>query len=77
MTDIYALGRRIEGNPDIEKIVEVLEDEYQKHGDDSRFLIFVKTRTTAKALAEKLPEEFKSRHLTGSQVSKEEGGIFE
>ncbi|CAG2184719.1 IFIH1 [Mytilus edulis] len=29
----------------------------------------------AKALAEKLPEEFKSRHLTGSQVSKEEGGL--
>ncbi|CAC5377971.1 IFIH1 [Mytilus coruscus] len=75
LNKIYELGRRIEGNPDVEKIIEVLKDEYQKQGEESRFLIFVKTRTTAKALAEKLPEEFNSRHLTGSQVSKEEGGL--
>lgn len=72
---IYELGR-IEGNPDVEEIIKVLNNEYQKQEDKSRFLIFVKTRMTAKALAEKLPEEFNSRHLTGSQVSKEEGGII-
>ncbi|XP_063403919.1 interferon-induced helicase C domain-containing protein 1-like [Mytilus trossulus] len=72
---IKELGKRIEGNPDVDKIIEVLKDKYQKQGDKSRFIIFVKTRMTAKALAEKLPDEFKSRHLTGSQVSKEEGGL--
>ncbi|XP_076079276.1 interferon-induced helicase C domain-containing protein 1-like [Mytilus galloprovincialis] len=74
-TKVYALGRRIEGNPDVEKIIEVLKKEYQKQEEDSRFLIFVKTRTTAKSLVEKLPVELNSRHLTGSQVSKEEGGL--
>lgn len=75
--NIKELGRRVEGNPDVEKIIEVLNDEYQKQEDAARFLIFVKTRMTAKALAEKLPEELNSRHLTGSQCSKEQGGLFE
>jgi Lhr-like helicase len=55
-TDIFKLGRDLEGNPDINEIVKAMEQEYDKMKEQSRFLIFVKTRATAKALAERLPK---------------------
>ena len=74
-TDIFKLGRDLEGNPDINEIVKAMEQEYDKMKEQSRFLIFVKTRATAKALAERLPDYLKSTHLTGSHASTTEGGI--
>jgi ERCC4-related helicase len=44
---IIGLGRRVEGNPDIKEIIMKIEEEFRKFGEESRFLIFVKTRSTA------------------------------
>ena len=65
----------VEDNPDITAIKKTLQEEYEKQKEDSRFLIFVKTRITAKLLAEHLPDYLNCCHLTGSQVTKEKGGI--
>jgi ERCC4-related helicase len=48
---IIGLGRRVEGNPDIKEIIMKIEEEFRKFGEESRFLIFVKTRSTAEALS--------------------------
>lgn len=61
-------------NPDINKVIQVLEEEYEEQGSKSRFLIFVTKRLTALKLADKLPQFLHSHHLTGSQISEEKGG---
>lgn len=71
---IIGLGRRVEGNPDIKEIIMKIEEEFKKFGEESRFLIFVKTRSTAEALSERLPPYLRSTYLTGSHISKDEGG---
>ncbi|XP_052069151.1 interferon-induced helicase C domain-containing protein 1-like [Mytilus californianus] len=73
--EIREIGRNIEGNPDVKNVIERIENEYQLLKEDSRFIIFVKTRATAKALAERLPSYLRSTHLTGSHKSVEEGGL--
>lgn len=69
----------IEKNPDVLKIIDILENMYKIHGENSRFFIFVKTRATAKAFAERLRnsdlEHLNSQHFTGSQVAAEYGGF--
>ncbi|CAC5408878.1 DDX58 [Mytilus coruscus] len=62
-------------NPDINRVVQVLEREYTERGSKSRFLIFVKRRMTALKLADKLPDFLHSHHLTGSSISEEQGGM--
>jgi hypothetical protein len=54
-----------------------IEEEFRKFGEESRFLIFVKTRSTAEALSERLPPYLRSTYLTGSHISKDEGGKAE
>jgi ERCC4-related helicase len=71
---IIGLGRRVEGNPDIKEIIMKIEEEFRKFGEESRFLIFVKTRSTAEALSERLPPYLRSTYLTGSHISKDKGG---
>ncbi|CAG2251243.1 DDX58 [Mytilus edulis] len=72
--EIREIGRYIEGNPDIKAVIERIENAYQQLEEDSRFIIFVKTRATAIALAERLPGYLRSTYLTGSHKSVEEGG---
>ncbi|CAC5397214.1 DDX58 [Mytilus coruscus] len=74
IADIREIGRNIEGNPDIQTVIGRIESEHQQLEEDSRFIIFVKTRATAKALAERLPDYLRSTYLTGSHKSAEEGG---
>ncbi|CAG2219947.1 unnamed protein product [Mytilus edulis] len=62
-------------NPDINKVIQELENEYKERGSKSRFLIFVKRRMTALKLADKLPDFLHSHHLTGSSISEEQGGL--
>jgi ERCC4-related helicase len=52
------LENSVESNPDVIEIINTLEQECQRQ-DDSRFIIFVKRRVTAKALAERLPQYLK------------------
>ncbi|CAG2251237.1 IFIH1 [Mytilus edulis] len=54
VADIREIGRNIEGNPDILAVVERIESEYKELKEESRFIIFVKTRATAIALSERL-----------------------
>ena len=68
------LENSVESNPDVIEIINTLEQECQRQ-DDSRFIIFVKRRVTAKALAERLPQYLKSLYLTG-QRSKDRCGIY-
>lgn len=68
------IGGNIGGNPDIKNVIKCIENDYQIYKEDSRFIIFVKTRTTAKALAERLPGYLRSTHLTGYRKSVQEGG---
>ncbi|CAG2250142.1 DDX58 [Mytilus edulis] len=57
-------------------IVNKLKDsEYQKCKEDSRFLIFVKTRATARALVDVLPDYLRSTYLTGSHKCIDEDGL--
>ncbi|CAG2233525.1 IFIH1 [Mytilus edulis] len=46
-----------------------------RHLEDSRFLVFVKTRASAKALAKRLPHCLKATHLTGGTKSKDKAGL--
>ncbi|CAC5409074.1 DDX58 [Mytilus coruscus] len=73
--DIREIGRKIEKNPDVKTVIELLDREYQKCKDDSRFLIFVKTRATARALTDVLPDYLKSTYLTGSHKCIAEDGL--
>lgn len=74
--NIREIGRNIEGNPDVLAVVERIESEYTELIEESRFIIFVKTRATAKALSERLPDYLRSTYLTGSHKSVEEGGKY-
>ena len=74
---LLKLGRNVEKNPDVYEIIKKLEEEYEKRKEESRFLIFVKTRASAKALAKRLPANFKCTYLTGSQKSKDNAGNYE
>ncbi|VDI63527.1 interferon-induced helicase C domain-containing protein 1, partial [Mytilus galloprovincialis] len=74
VADIREIGRNIEGNPDILAVVERIESEYKELKEESRFIIFVKTRATAIALSERLPDYLRSTYLTGSHKSVEAGG---
>lgn len=76
VADIREIGRNIEGNPDILAVVERIESEYKELKEESRFIIFVKTRATAIALSERLPDYLRSTYLTGSHKSVEEGGNY-
>jgi hypothetical protein len=69
------LENSVESNPDVIEIINTLEQECQRQQDDSRFIIFVKRRVTAKALAERLPQYLKGLYLTG-QRSKDRCGIY-
>lgn len=74
--ELREIGRNIEGNPDVKNVIERIENEYQLLKEESRFIIFVKARATAKALAERLPSYLRSTHLTGSHKSVEEAGNY-
>ncbi|XP_063446937.1 antiviral innate immune response receptor RIG-I-like [Mytilus trossulus] len=67
--------RDIERNPDVNMVIDLIKKEYQLLKEDSRFIIFVKTGATAKALAERLPGYLRSTYLTGSHRLVEEGGL--
>ena len=69
------LDNIVESNPDVIEIINTLEQEFQQQQDDSRFIIFVKRRATAKALAKRLPQNLKSLYLTG-QRSKDACGMY-
>ncbi|CAC5394241.1 DDX58 [Mytilus coruscus] len=73
--DIREIGRKIEKNPDVKAVIELLDREYQKCKEDSRFLIFVKTRATARALTDVLPDYLRSTYLTGSHKCIAEDGL--
>ncbi|XP_052070218.1 antiviral innate immune response receptor RIG-I-like isoform X5 [Mytilus californianus] len=73
--DIREIGRKIEKNPDVKAVIELLDREYQKCKEDSRFLIFVKTRATARALIDVLPDYLRSTYLTGSHKCIAEDGL--
>lgn len=72
--DIREIGRKLEKNPDVKALIELLDREYQKCTEDSRFLIFVKTRATARALVDVLPDYLRSAYLTGSHKCIAEDG---
>lgn len=72
--DIREIGRNIEGNPDVKNVIDLLESEYIKRKEESRFLIFVKTRATAIALKDILPGYLRSTYLTGSHKCITQGG---
>ncbi|XP_071130636.1 antiviral innate immune response receptor RIG-I-like [Mytilus edulis] len=73
--DIREIGRKLEKNPDVKAVIELLDSEYQKCKEDSRFLIFVKTRATARALVDELPDYLRSTYLTGSHKCIDEDGL--
>ncbi|XP_052070238.1 antiviral innate immune response receptor RIG-I-like [Mytilus californianus] len=73
--DIREIGRNIERNPDVKEVIELLESEYRKRKEESRFLIFVKTRATAIALKDILPGYLRSTYLTGSHKCITQGGL--
>ena len=79
LADVYIrlieLEKIVESNPDVDEIIKTLEQEFEKQKEDSRFLIFVKARATAKALANRLPLYLKSSYLTG-RATKEKCGIY-
>ena len=79
LADVYMrlieLEKIVESNPDVDEIIKTLEQEFEKQKEDSRFLIFVKARATAKALANRLPLYLKSSFLTG-RSTKEKCGIY-
>jgi len=79
LADVYIrlteLEKTVESNPDVDEIIKTLEQEFEKQKEDSRFLIFVKARATAKALANRLPLYLKSSYLTG-RSTKETCGIY-
>lgn len=72
--EIKDTGRYIKSNPDVKVVIERIENAYQQLKEDSRFIIFVKTRATAIALAERLPDYLRSTYLTGSNESVKERG---
>lgn len=71
-----AAGRNVQRNPDVKAVIDLLDIEYKKRKEDSRFFIFVKTRATAIALKDVLPDYLKSTHLTGSHECRDKGGIL-
>lgn len=66
--------RTVDGNPDVNEIANALTNEYEKLKDNARFLVFVKTRASAVALAKRLPLVLKATHLTGSAKSTDRAG---
>ncbi|CAC5418804.1 DDX58 [Mytilus coruscus] len=72
--EIREIGRKIEGENDIQAIIEIIESEYQRLEEDSGFIICVMTRAAAKAVAERLPGYLRCTNLTGLHKSVEEGG---
>lgn len=71
---LMELRNEVEGNPDVNEIISALLKEYEILKENSRFLVFVKTRASAKALAKRLPECLKATHLTGGTKSKDKAG---
>ncbi|CAG2185776.1 unnamed protein product [Mytilus edulis] len=71
---LMELRNEVEGNPDVNEIISALLKEYEILKEDSRFLVFVKTRASAKALAKRLPECLQATHLTGGTKSKDKAG---
>ena len=69
------LDNIVESNPDVIEIINTLEQEFKRQQDDSRFIIFVTRRATAKALAKRLPQYLNSLFLTGKR-SKDSCGIY-
>ncbi|CAG2188946.1 unnamed protein product [Mytilus edulis] len=77
LTDAYGLfschntsteiRHSVESNPDVNEIIKTLLQEYEILNEDSRFLVFVKTRASAKALAKRLPHCLKSYPFDGEQ----------
>ncbi|CAC5414135.1 DDX58 [Mytilus coruscus] len=65
----------VESNPDVNEIIRTLVQEYEILKEDSRFIVFVKTRASAKALAKRLPECLKATHLTGGTKAKDKAGL--
>ncbi|CAC5357968.1 unnamed protein product [Mytilus coruscus] len=70
-TRLREIRHGVEGNPDVNEIIKTLLQEYELLNEDSRFLVFVKTRASAKALAKRLPQCLKATHLTGGTKSKD------
>jgi len=55
-------------NPNVAKLVQIIESILREKGDDSKFIVFVKTRATAVALSRflnKCKMSAKCTHLTG------------
>ncbi|XP_071130630.1 ATP-dependent RNA helicase DHX58-like [Mytilus edulis] len=69
------MRHEVENNPDVNEIIRTLVHEYEILKEDSRFIVFVKTRASAKALAKKLPECLKATHLTGRTKAKDKAGL--
>ncbi|XP_052071608.1 antiviral innate immune response receptor RIG-I-like isoform X2 [Mytilus californianus] len=74
-TRLREIRHDVESNPDVNEIIKTLLQEYELLNEDSRFLVFVKTRASAKALAKRLPECLKATHLTGGTKSKDKAGL--
>lgn len=68
------MRHEVENNPDVNEIIRTLVHEYEILKEDSRFIVFVKTRASAKALAKRLPECLKATHLTGRTKAKDKAG---
>ncbi|CAC5401441.1 DDX58 [Mytilus coruscus] len=68
-------GRNIDRNPDVKAVIELLDIEYRKRKEDSRFFIFVETRATAMALKDILPDYLRCAYLTGSSECRDKGGL--
>lgn len=80
VAEIQEITRNVDCKADIQVIIENIEGEYQRLEEDSRFLILVKTRAAATALAMRLPGYLRSTYLTGLQTSldeHDEGGMTE
>lgn len=73
-TEIRNIDRNIEAETDIQAIIQIVESEFQRFREDSRFIIGVKTRATANILSKKLPAYLRCTNLTGLYRSAEEGG---
>jgi len=66
-------------NPNVAKLVKIIEDILQKKGDDSKFIVFVKTRATAITLSRflnKCKQTVKCTYLIGHGGTDEHGEYF-
>lgn len=73
VAEIREITKNIDSKADIQVIIEYIENEYQRLEENSRFVILVKTRAAATALAVRLPVYLRSVYLPGLPTSLDEG----